>query len=184
MHTYSLQIGQNKGLLWPQRCVVCGQPPAALGTARCSVVTKAGYWLLFWTYTTRTIEISYPLCARHRILRLLPSLISSRNLLNLGAGFLICFLFVFGAIVPTLMWIVGGVPIEKAKDGQLSGPEMAMIWTTIFAIGLGLLLYSRRSAPVQIHDVQNQTLTLSIANAQYAAAFEAANKSSIIKRTS
>src|SRR5712691_10784976 len=91
MPRYSLARGHDDGLSWTARCAVCGHAPTSYGTARCSVVTKLGYWLLFWTYTSRIVAIRYPLCARHRMLRLLPSLIARRNLFNLGLGFLICF---------------------------------------------------------------------------------------------
>lgn len=174
MPTYSLTIGTEGGIRWPNKCTVCGEAATCYGTARCAVVTKLAYRIIYWSYTSRILSIQYPLCLKHRALRFLPSLLSRRNLFNLGLGFLVCFFFAFGALMPALAWLLDGAPIHD--------PRLVLTWTLLFAAGLGVFFLSKHLTPVRINSVNDQALVISIANPRYASEFEVANNERIIAK--
>lgn len=174
MPTFELKIGDETALHWPTKCVVCGASANSFGIAKCSVVTKVSYVLIYLRYTSRIVTLRYPLCLRHRLLRYVPSLISRRSLFNLAIGFLVAFMFFFGTVMPLWAYLYEGV--------ALAHPLLVLTWALVFAVGVVVFVLGRSLTPVMIHDAKDDTLKMSVTNLHYAEEFERANQDRIVSK--
>lgn len=172
MAVLRLDISKRQGVYWPKKCAVCGAEATSEGKAACSIATKPQYRLIYLGWTRRRISMSYPLCMKHRLTCFLPSLVSERNLFNLGFGFLAVFLFVFGVLVPLASYIIYHEPIMN--------PQFVIWYSFLFGLGIVACIAIQGLVPVKIKDANEAMITLKISNRTYADEFKMLNRASIV----
>jgi hypothetical protein len=131
-------------------------------SSKCSVVTKVKYFLLFATTTHRVAKISYPVCAKHRMIGAIATKLSQRNLLNLGFGVLACF-FIYGICVALYQSIVLGKIIVST--------EFLMFEIMYILTYFGLYYWSKHNTPVKITNATENEIELLFSNEQYSKDF-------------
>jgi hypothetical protein len=153
---------KNRNLLWPNKCAACGKAATHEIGSECSVVTKVGYFVLFFRTTHRVVSISYPVCAKHRLIGAIAAKLSERNLINLGLGVMACF-FICGICVALYQSIILG-EISVSTGFLMFG---IMYNLTYF----GLYYWSKHNTPVKINNVTEDEIELSFSNDQYSKEF-------------
>jgi hypothetical protein len=172
MAVVKLDVSKGKGIFWPKKCAVCGAEATSEGKAACSVVVKPRYRLIYFGWTKRRIKMTYPLCTKHRLVAFFPSLVSERNLFNLGVGFLAVFLFVFGVLFPIASYLIYREPILN--------PEFVIWYSFLFVLGVVACIGIQRLAPVKIKDANETMINLKFADQAYANEFAILNRASIV----
>ena len=161
------KFNKNRDFFWPNKCAACGKVATHEIDAECSVVTKVGYFVLFATTTHRVVTISYPVCAKHRLIGAIAAKLSQRNLLNLGLGVFAVF-FLFGICAALYAAFVTDKKIQIT--GFFSFPIIYIL--TYF----GLYFWAKYNTPVKINNATDQEIELSFSNDLYGKEFVNLNK--------
>ena len=160
-------FNRNRDFFWPNKCAACGKAATHEISSDCSVVTKVGYFVLFATTTHRVVTISYPVCAKHRLIGAIAAKLSQRNLLNLGLGVFAVF-FLFG------IWF--GLFDPFVKGGKVVLTDF-LIFEIIYCFTyFGLYFWSKYNTPVKINNATEQEIELSFSNDLYGKEFVNLNK--------
>ena len=91
---------------WPDRCAYCNDHANKYVRMVSRAVEKVGDWVLFITYTSRVVELGYPVCNAHALKAKLASALSQRRLVSLGLGVLTAFA-ILGAIADLYRFFFG-----------------------------------------------------------------------------
>jgi len=153
---------KNRHFFWPNKCAACGKPATHEISSKCSVVTKVGYFVLFATTTHRVVRITYPVCAKHRLIGPIAAKLSQRNLINLGLGVIACF-FIYGICVALYQSIV---------LGKITVSTEFLIFEIIYILTyFGLYYWSKNNTPVKINNATENEIELQFSNDQYSKEF-------------
>jgi len=158
---------KNRSFSWPNKCVACGAKATDEIESKCSVVTKAGYFVLFATTTHQITRIRYPVCHKHRMIGSIAGKLSQRNLFNLGMGVLACF-FLYGIGVALFQFITEGK--------TLVGNDFLFFETMYVLIYFGLYFWAKKNTSVKINNATENQIELSFNNNTYGREFIALNK--------
>ena len=137
---------QNAAISWPHKCVTCGGQATTRATARCSIVTDVGYYVLFARTKHRVISVDYPICTRHKIIATIAGRLSQRSLFNLGIGIIWAFVvFSLGIAYALLTYD------HIARGQYLEG--LGTLFTLLGIVGIGPLVFIlvRFLTPVKVH---------------------------------
>jgi hypothetical protein len=163
-------------VIWPLKCAVCGNPITTKLRLRCSMVTKASYAIAYLSWSSKILSLAYPICMKHKILCLLPSLLSERNLFNTAVTFIlfiILFVLSIPLFAPIILLFIDGTPIRYDK---------AALYCLGIIIAIVLFfIFIRKATPVMLHGADDQSITISITNESYAKEFVALNHDAIIE---
>ena len=170
-------IIQNAAISWPNKCVFCGGQATTQATARCSIVTDVGYYILFVQTKHRILSLKYPVCSKHKIIASIAGSLSKRSILNLLVGVIWAFIVIPLAIMCVLY----------TYDNLLRGQYFQGLVTSLilfFIVGIGPLFYIIIFflTPVKINSVTDNVISLSISNNDYANDFELLNTKIILKK--
>jgi hypothetical protein len=158
---------KNRSFSWPNKCVACGEKATDEIESKCSVVTKAGYFVLFATTTHQVTRIRYPVCHKHKMIGATAGKLSQRNLFNLGMGVMACF-FLYGIVFALFQFITEGK--------TLVGNDFLFFETMYVLIYFGLYFWAKKNTPVKIYNATENEIELSFNNDTYGREFIALNK--------
>jgi len=173
-----LRISTARGdiISWPLKCVVCGNPNTTTLRVRCSMVTKASYAIVYWSWSSKRLSIAYPICIKHKILCFLPSLLSERNLFNTAVIFILfiaIFLLSIWLLAPIILFFLDGTAIDYDQTAFYFLGLIAAIVLVFFGV--------RKLTPVKLHGADDQSISLSINNESYMKEFTALNQEAVME---
>lgn len=147
---------------WPDRCAACGSQAATTSRSSCRVMTKAMHYgiLIKWNETQAAID--YPVCRRHRWISAIAGRFSERNSWNLGLGVLAGFCFIYIS-TQSYSRVFKGRPIED--------PSAFCVCLAFVSAAILIFFLARRFTPVKLTDIDQQGVTISIRNDDYAKDF-------------
>jgi len=158
---------KNRSFSWPNKCVACGEKATDKIESKCSVVTKAGYFVLFATTTHQITRIRYPVCHKHKMIGSIAGKLSQRNLLNLGMGVMACF-FLYGIGVALFQFITEG---KTLVDNNFLFFESMYVF-----IYFSLYFWARKNTTVKFNNAKENEIELFFNNDAYGREFIALKK--------
>lgn len=135
---------------WPDRCAYCNEHANRFVRTISRAVEKVGYWVLFFTYTSRVVELGFPVCRAHKPKAVLASALSQRRLISIGLGVLTAFAML-GAIADLYRLFYGADPYEFGWTKTSFLYFFPVLYWSVF-------YWARKSAPVLIQDVDGKII--------------------------
>lgn len=161
---------------WPLKCVVCGSPNTTTLRLRCSMVTKASYAIVYWSWSSKRLSVAYPICIKHKILCFLPSLLSERNLFNTAVSFIL-----FIAVFVLSIWLLAPIILFFLDGTAIDYDQTAFYYLGLIAAIVLVFFGVRKLTPVKLHGADDQSISLSITNESYMREFTALNQEAVME---
>ena len=151
---------------WPQQCAYCNDQAASFVRTVSRAVQEAGHCVFFVTYTSRVVEIAFPVCKAHKTRARLASALAQRRLVSLGLGVLTAFAML-GAATDLYRLFFSPEPYEAGwtKTGFLY-VFPAVYWTIFY--------WAKKSAPVIVQELGGK-IVLHFANDEFGLEFRRLN---------
>ena len=171
-----LSTAHDNRIFWPAKCVVCSSPSTTTLRARCSMVTSASYAILYWSWRSKRLSVGYPICIKHKILCFLPSRLSERNLFNTGVSLILLI-----AVFVLSIWLLAPIILFFFDGSTVHYDQTAFYYMGLIAAIVTVFFLVRKLTPVKLHGADDQSISLSISNENYATEFKTMNQKAILE---